>query len=176
MTNLRQEGFFDRIEIDGLEKGSVKKDKVGKDKVGKDKVGKDKVEHTQMTWRQYKNQERHRVLLILCSYSVRNLTSEILKVRVEGMPVSDCRDDAEVNDLVTHLAEVSIRSVKGCKLFCSTFNLGIVYTCSVDYGRHCHHYVVILLSVDIASCRPLEFLAAHSSCYHLYRNVCRALE
>ena len=31
-----------------------------------------------------------------------------LEVRIDTLPVSNCRDDAQVDDLVTHLAEVLV--------------------------------------------------------------------
>ena len=44
-----------------------------------------------------------------------------LQVRIDFLPVFHCRDDAEFDDFVTHLAEVLVRSFEGCHFFGSSF-------------------------------------------------------
>ena len=47
----------------------------------------------------------------------------MLQVRVYALPVSNCRDDAERDDLVTHLAEMCVRSIERSKFLSGTVDL-----------------------------------------------------
>ena len=49
-------------------------------------------------------------------------------------------------------------------------------TACIDHCRHSHENVLILLSVYIAACWPVELRTAHSSLDHENRLICRALE
>ncbi len=49
-------------------------------------------------------------------------------------------------------------------------------TCCIESGVHCHHDVVVLVSLNVCSHRITERFAAHDRAYHLNRKVSRALE
>ena len=100
----------------------------------------------------------------------------MLKIRIHALPVSDCRDDAERDDLVTHLAEMCIRSVESSEFLSGTLDFTEVNASLVNDCRHSHHHVLILLVVYVSTCRPGEFLTTHCSGDHLHRIEGRALE
>ena len=102
----------------------------------------------------------------------------ILQVWIHLFPLIYCRNDAQLNDLVTHLAEVLVRLVQGSNLLSSTCRLCEVNASLVDSSRHCHHYVLEaeLIMIYIATCRQCELLTTHSSLDHLDSIVGRTLE
>ena len=100
-------------------------------------------------------------------FFVKNDENEgLLEVRIDLVPLRYWWDDAERDDLITHNLEVCVRCVESCELLLSTSNLTEVNTCSVDYCRHSHENVLILLVVHIAASWPVELSAAHSSLDH----------
>lgn len=110
------------------------------------------------------------------------LTSKIrsgeLQVRVHLFPLSYWRNDAELYDLIAHLAKVLVRLLEASELFLSTCRLCEVNTSLVDSSRHSHHYVLetALVAVYIATCWQSELLTTHSSLDHLNCVVSWALE
>ena len=89
-----------------------------------------------------------------------------LEVWIEGLPLRYWWDDAERDDLVTHNLEVCVRCIESCELLRSSCNLSEVNACCVDHCRHSHEDILILLSVHIASCWPVEFSTTHCSLNH----------
>ena len=101
-----------------------------------------------------------------------------LQVWIHLFPLIYCRNDAQLNDLVAHLAEVLVRLVQGSDLLLSTCRLCEVNTSLVDSSRHSHHYILEaeLVVIYIATCWQSELLTTHSSLDHLDSIVGRTLE
>ena len=102
----------------------------------------------------------------------------ILQVWIHLFPLIYCRNDAQLNDLVTHLAEVLVRLSEACLLLLSASRLYEVNASLVDSRRHSHHYVLeaTLVALNVATSGQCELLTTHSSLNHLNSVVSRALE
>ena len=55
-----------------------------------------------------------------CRHPMYNLIYIILEVRIDAAPLLDCRNNVECNELVAHLAKVSVACIELCNLLGST--------------------------------------------------------
>ncbi len=91
----------------------------------------------------------------------------ILQVRVDLVPLADWRNDVQSNELVTHLAEVLIRSIQlSVLLRCTLWNL-VLSALSCHSGLHGHHDMVVLVGLYVCANREAEWLTTHSGTDHL---------
>ena len=114
-------------------------------------------------------------LKIYVKVSIYKEFSKELEIRINLIPLLYRRNDVESNQLIAHLAEVSIACVEQSHLLgCSLGHL-VRASVGVESGVHSHHDVLVLLVLDVCACRPCERLATHDGTNHLYRAVGRTL-
>ena len=101
-----------------------------------------------------------------------------LEVLVVLVPLLHWRHDAEVDNLLAHVAEVLVALLQVCHLLLCARRSGVVDASLVDSCRQSHHHVLDaeLRQVCVAASRQCERLAAHSGLDHLHGVVGRALE
>ena len=56
----------------------------------------------------------------------------LLKIRILFLPICNGGNDTKGNDLIAHLAEMLVRSLEVCHLFCAALGVGEMNTGSID--------------------------------------------
>ena len=102
--------------------------------------------------------------------------SNQLQVGIDLVPLADGGNDAQVNQLVAHLAQVVVAGIELLVLAGQTLRNLVAGTILVEGGVHCHHDVVVLVVANVGAHGEAELLAAHGCADHLYRQVSGALE
>ena len=98
-----------------------------------------------------------------------------LEVGVDLVPLVNRRNDVQCNQLVAHLAEVSVACVEQSHLLGSSLGHLVRAAVGVESCVHSHHDVLVLLVLHVCTCWPCERLATHDGTNHLYRAVGRTL-
>ena len=105
------------------------------------------------------------------------ITDDIgLQVGIDFVPLADGRNDAQVNQLVAHLAQVHVAGVEALVLAGQTLRHLVSSAVLVECSVHSHHDVVVLVVVHVGANGEAELLTAHRCTDHLYRQVIGALE
>ena len=102
--------------------------------------------------------------------------SNQLQVGIDFAPLADGGNDAQVNQLVAHLAQVLVAGIEALVLAGQTLRHLVGCAVLVEHGVHRHHDVVVLVIVHVGAHGEAELLTAHRCTDHLYRQVSGALE